>query len=299
MIKGRIFDIKRFAIHDGPGIRTTIFFKGCPLKCLWCHNPEGISSSKEIMYFEYKCIKCKTCEKVCPLKAIYFEDEHHRIKREVCNGCEICDEKCPSGALKIVGRDVTPDELMKEIEKDTPLYDSSGGGVTFSGGEPLMQHKFLKEVLKRCKEKMIHTALDTSGFTKREILEFILPHVDLFLYDFKIFDDQKHMEFTGVSNRIIKENLKFLIKKNKDVIVRIPLIPGINDDEEVYKIFDFLSPFEKLKEVHILPYHDVREKYHRLGKNYLMEEKRDVPDKKIKEIRQIFEKAKFFAKIGG
>ncbi len=299
MIKGIIFDIKRFAIHDGPGIRTTVFFKGCPLKCIWCHNPEGISPSKEMMYFEYKCIKCKTCEKMCPSKAIYFEGENHRIRREVCDICGICDENCPSGALKIVGIEITVQELIKEIEKDVLLYDSSGGGVTFSGGEPLMQHEFLKEVLKRCKEKRIHTAVDTSGFTKRKVLESIISYVDLFLYDFKIFDDEKHIKFTGVSNKIIKENLKFLIEKNKDVIVRIPLIPEINDDEEVYKILDFLSPFKKLKEVHILPYHDVREKYKRLGKNYLMEEKRIVPDKKIKEIRQIFERAKFFAKIGG
>lgn len=298
MIKGIIFDIKRYAVHDGPGIRTTVFLKGCPLRCLWCHNPEGISISKEIMYFEYKCIKCKTCEYLCPLNAIEFIDGKHYINRDLCNLCEACVENCPSGALSIVGKEVGVNELFEEIEKDVLLYDSSGGGVTFSGGEPLFQHKFLKEVLKKCKEKKIHVALDTSGYTSKEILESIIPYVDLFLYDFKIFDDEKHKKYTGVSNKLIKENLKFLTKKNKEIIVRIPWIPGVNDNE-IQKIFDFLYSLKNIKEVHLLPFHDVREKYERLGKKYLMSRVKSNSEKVIYEIEKFSEKTGIPVKTGG
>ncbi|HOP88557.1 MAG TPA: glycyl-radical enzyme activating protein, partial [Acetomicrobium flavidum] len=205
---GLIFDVQRYSIHDGPGIRTTVFFKGCPLKCWWCHNPEGIDSGKELMYFEYKCMHCGTCAHVCPIGAIEF-DGTPIIRRSMCIACGNCSAACPSDALKLIGREYTVGELMKEIERDVLYFDNSGGGVTFSGGEPLYQHEFLLEVLKECKKIDIHRTLDTSGFAPQEVLASVMDYVDLFLYDLKLIDEKEHIKYTGVSNAQIKENLRF------------------------------------------------------------------------------------------
>jgi len=186
--KGFIFDISRFTVHDGPGIRTTVFLKGCPLKCWWCHNPEGISQESVLMFFEFKCIKCNTCLHKCPKDAISFENLR-RIDREKCNNCGLCSEHCPTGAIRQVGTSMTVDVLMSQIERDILLYDNSDGGVTFSGGEPLLQHNFLKEVLQECKKKDIHTVLDTSGYSSREVFSSIMNYVDLFLFDLKLAEE--------------------------------------------------------------------------------------------------------------
>jgi len=301
LISGIIFDIKRYAIHDGPGIRTTIFMKGCPLSCWWCHNPEGVSPKPELMYFEFKCIHCHTCVKVCPENAISFdENETQQIDREKCTGCGVCASACPTSALRLVGRVITVEELLTEIEKDIKLYDDSGGGVTFSGGEPLSQPKFLVESLKELKKRYIHTTVDTSGYAPKEVLKQILPHTDLFLYDIKLYDSGENEKYTGVPNDIIIENLKFLTGQGKEVILRFPIIPGITDtDKNVKGWTNFISEIKGINEIDLLPFHDVSEKFRRIGREYKMTIHHRPPDEILKWIKEEFESIGLRVKIGG
>jgi len=301
LISGIIFDIKRYAIHDGPGIRTTIFMKGCPLSCWWCHNPEGISPKPELIYFEYKCIHCHTCVKVCPENAISFdENEIQHVDREKCTGCGVCASACPTSALRLVGRVITVEELLTEIEKDIKLYDDSDGGVTFSGGEPLSQPKFLVESLKELKKRYIHTTIDTSGYAPKEVLKQILPHTDLFLYDIKLYDSGEHEKYTGVPNDIIIENLKFLTGQGKEVILRFPIIPGITDtDKNVKGWANFISGIKGINEIDLLPFHDVSEKFRRVGREYKMAIHHRPPDEILKWIKEEFESIGLRVKIGG
>jgi pyruvate formate lyase activating enzyme len=294
--KGVIFDIKRFAIHDGPGIRTTVFMKGCPLSCWWCHNPEGISHEKEIMFFEYKCMKCRTCSGVCPMDAIDFEGEDvfPSIDRGKCNGCGICADACPTGAMRIVGRKMSVDELMEELEKDVLLYDNSGGGVTFSGGEPLLQHNFLKEALVRCKDKGIGTALDTSGYAPSHVFRSVIEHVDIFLFDLKLGMEKTHKKYTGVSNIAIKDNLRMLTEmgRGSDVIIRVPVIPGITDTvENISELAKFLSTLQGIKQIELLPFHDVSEKYVRLSLEYKMLVRSAPTPETLERIKNVLESA--------
>ncbi len=298
--RGTVFDIKRFAVHDGPGIRTTVFLKGCPLRCWWCHNPEGISAKPDLMYFEIKCIQCKMCVDSCPINAITFEKNAPIIDRQICDYCGKCTEVCPTGALKLIGSEFTVEELIQEIEKDILLYDNSGGGVTFSGGDPLYQHQFLKEVLQECKKKGIHTVLDTSGCAPKEIFFSVAEYVDLFLYDLKLFDTEKHKKYTGVSNHFIKENLKGLteIGRGKDVILRFPVITGITDTEEnISELVEFVSSLKDIKEINLLPFHDVSEKYKRLDLDYKMPVQHAPSKEKLKFIKESFEKIGLYVKV--
>jgi|YelNatPaOPRAMG01_1025707.scaffolds.fasta_scaffold15071_2 pyruvate formate lyase activating enzyme len=300
--EGIIFDIMRYAIHDGPGVRTTIFMKGCPLQCWWCHNPEGISSTNDLAYFDYKCIGCKTCVNVCPTKAITFNRDKHFIDRNTCTKCGVCADTCPTGALKIIGRKISLEDLMATIERDIILYDTSGGGVTFSGGEPLYQPLFLKEALKECKDRKIHVALDTSGYAHPEVFKSIAEHVDLFLYDLKLLDDFNHRKYTGVSNKLIIENLTYLVEigRGKDVIIRFPVIPKITDtDENVGKLVDLLQKLKGVAEVDLLPFHDISEKYMRIGKEYLMPIHSAPSEERLAYIREKLEAIGLRVKIGG
>lgn len=233
--KGVVFDIKRYALHDGPGIRTTVFLKGCPLHCWWCHNPEGI------LEFPQEVVKFKGAEKA---------------------------------GTEIIGREMTVDQLMEEIEKEVVFYDQSGGGVTFSGGEPLMQLDFLKEMLTVCKQKDIHTAVDTSGYVSFDRIESIKPEVDLFLYDLKIMDSDLHQKYTGSDNHLIIKNLKILDKRGIKTIIRFPIIPGITDTKNnVNEMMEFLKHFKNINEIDLLPYHRFAEKkYLRLNLEYKMTE---------------------------
>lgn len=300
--KGVVFDIQRFAIHDGPGIRTLVFFKGCPLRCWWCQNPEGLTGARSLGYFEYRCIKSGECISVCHSNALTFQGESLAIDRSACDGCELCVEACPSGALAVAGREIDADELIREIERDVLLFDNSGGGVTFSGGEPLFQPAFLKELLVRCRERGIHTALETSGQASSRVFESVIDLVDLFLFDLKLIDDGDHRKYTGVSNEFIKRNLMALVERNRgrDVILRFPVIPGINDTERnVNEFRSFVRSLDGIGEVNLLPYHDVSEKYRRLGLSYRMDARPAPSAERLGYIKRRLEESGLKVKIGG
>ena len=267
MTTGMIFDIKRYAINDGPGIRTAVFFKGCPLGCWWCHNPEGQSAQPQLMFRSNRCKSSRACLQVCPQDAIIWNNGSI-TDWEVCDDCGKCAEVCYAGARELVGRSVTVNQLLDEIERDIPFYDQSGGGVTFTGGEPIYQKEFLGEALLVCKEKQIHTAVDTCGHSSWDNLKAILPLVDLFLYDVKLMDENKHITYTSCSNRLIVGNLQKLSETGAHIIVRIPLIPGINDDDEnLDACASFLAQLPSLDGVALMPYHDIGlAKYQALGK---------------------------------
>jgi pyruvate formate lyase activating enzyme len=254
---GLIFDIKKFAVHDGPGIRSTVFFKGCPLNCIWCHNPEGISPSREVMVFSSRCLKgCRDCLPACPRGAIAKNGRGIILDRDRCDGCGACVEACPAEALQMAGRPVTSTEVMAELAKDEPFYRDSRGGVTFSGGEPLQQPVFLRELLERCRAQRFHTAVDTSGHAPFAAFERIMPLTDLFLFDLKIVDEQAHQRLTGVSNRLLLDNLRRLSRSGCSLAVRIPLVPGCNDaGSDLEQMADFCAALPNRHPVHLLPYH--------------------------------------------
>jgi pyruvate formate lyase activating enzyme len=288
-LTGLIFNIQKFSIHDGPGIRTTVFFKGCPLHCQWCHNPESQAAGKEVMVWPGRCIACEACMAVCTQGAISMGVEGVVTDGDLCNDCGDCVEVCYAQAREMVGYEMTVAEVMAEVEKDIPFYDESGGGVTFSGGEPLLQPGFLFSLLQACKEKGIHTVLDTCGFTSWRVLDKIREHVDLFLYDLKIMDEARHREFTGRSNKFILKNLRMLSKLSHNIVLRVPIIPGINDGEdELHQIGEFAMALPHLNEVEILPYHQIAlEKYKRLNKVYELPETRSPSETRMAEIVQI------------
>ena len=299
--KGVVFDIQRFAIHDGPGIRTLVFLKGCPLRCWWCQNPEGLSNTKSLWYFEYRCIQSKECIPICPSSALSFNESRLTVDHSACNVCALCVEACPSGALSIAGREIYAEELVTEIEKDVLLFDNSGGGVTFSGGEPLFQPAFLKELLVLCRDRGIHTALETSGQAPVRIFESIIDYVDLFLFDLKLLDDEDHKKYTGVPNSVIKRNLRTLAeRRGRDVILRFPVITGISDTEKNVEEFrSFARSLSGISEVDLLPYHDVSEKYRRLGLSYRMNTRAAPSVKKLNHIKERLEEIGLKVKIGG
>jgi pyruvate formate lyase activating enzyme len=269
---GLVFNIQRFSVNDGPGIRTTVFLKGCPLHCRWCHNPESISPKKELILREDRCIRCGDCMNLCKNGAISNPDGVIVTSRDLCKQCGDCVQLCYAEAREIVGKEMTVEEVAREIEKDAIFFNESSGGVSFSGGEPLLQYEFLLAVLRACKQKGLHTVVDTTGYTAPTIMERILPHVDLFLYDLKTLDDSKHKEYTGVSNRLVLENLQLLVRWKKEIIVRIPVIPGVNDTlEDIQQIGSFVAAIGGIRQIQLLAYHQTGiDKYHRLGLEYQM-----------------------------
>lgn len=264
-MKATIVDIKRLAVHDGDGIRTTVFFKGCPLKCVWCHNPESIDFKPQLAYYQSKCIGCMECVSVCPSSAHTSDNGAHRFDRYLCQSCGKCEAVCLGEALKLYGREMTVEELLPLLLEDKDFYENSGGGVTLSGGECLMQADFCVALLKRLKENGIHTAVDTCGFVSRDTLSKVIPYTDVFLYDTKAIDDTVHIRCTGQSNRIILDNLQYLDSVGKHIEIRIPYVPGWNDDQ-IEKIRAFLSGFHTIPQVKVLPYHNYAgSKYEALG----------------------------------
>lgn len=256
MLKTVIFDIVRNSFVDGPGIRTTVFFKGCNLKCAWCHNPESQDFKPQMMFYKDKCKGCGKCKEICPY---YFEK---------CDLCGKCTLYCPADARKICGKEYTVNEVFSEIIKDKAFYDNSGGGVTFSGGECMLQIDFLAEILKKCKANGIHTAVDTAGYVPFENFRKILSYTDLFLYDMKVFDAEKHKKYVGADNALILENLKKLFDANAKIWIRIPVITGVNDNmEEMQKIKRFLDSCGSPQKIELLPYHAMGEnKYYAVGR---------------------------------
>ncbi len=264
---GTIFDISRYAIHDGPGIRTTVFFKGCPLSCWWCHNPEGIAPGPHVALRPGRCVRCGECIAICPNHAIAFSDQAARTDPSLCRLCLECAQVCCADAREVVGRSVALEDVMAEIRQDVAFYDESGGGVTFSGGEPLMQPDFLLELLEACGRLDIHRAVETSGYARREVLLKVAAQADLFLYDLKHMDPEIHRKYTGVRNEVILENLTQLGRRGAHICIRLPLIPGVNDDRRnVEETGAFVATLDHVDHIDILPYHDVmRSKYKRFG----------------------------------
>lgn len=300
---GIIFDVKKYSIHDGPGIRTTVFFKGCPLNCMWCHNPEGQAREPEVMFWPNRCTGCLTCVRSCPRGAIIQMNGALETMRDRCDLCGTCVRVCRYEARVIVGRSVTVAEVMDEIEKDVVFYDDSGGGVTFSGGEPLMQPEFLAGLLGLCKQREVRTAVDTCGFASKEAFLRISPKVDLFLYDLKAIDSRKHRELTGQPNEVILENLRVLSANHNNVVVRFPLIPGFNDDDETIDgIGNLVSSLSGgcSRRIDILPYHKIgADKYRRLGRTYALAEKSAPPAELTRSVAERFERFGLKTRIGG
>jgi pyruvate formate lyase activating enzyme len=298
-LAGLVFDIQRYSLHDGPGIRSTVFFKGCPLACWWCHNPEGQSAQPNLMYFENRCLVCGDCLRVCPHGAVQRINGAIRTT-SACRVCGTCAEACPSGARKVAGRWATVPEVMREIERDLIFWDESGGGVTFSGGEPLAQPRFLTALLDACREKRISTVVETCGLAKQDVLLDVSQRVGLFLYDLKILDPLKHKKYTGVTNDSILANLEALAQINKPLVVRYPIIPEINDDgENVRQMIALLSRLH-LGRIHLLPYHRTgTEKYKRLGLGFRLEDVKAPPASLVTKIAGEFERAGFQVKVGG
>ena len=228
--KGLVFDVKKYAIHDGPGIRTTVFFKGCPLKCLWCHNPESWKAHVEPGFRSGRCVGCGQCADACPHEAISLVENRPVTDAEKCILCGRCVDVCLAGARQIIGRETTVSEVMAEVERDVIFYDQSGGGVTFSGGEPLMQPDFLLALLNQCRARNIHTAVDTSCYAEPEIVKSVANRADLFLCDLKHMDNEMHERFTGVGNNLVLENIRRISQADKKIVIRIPIIPGFNDE---------------------------------------------------------------------
>jgi pyruvate formate lyase activating enzyme len=296
---GTIFDIVKFSTHDGPGIRTAVFFKGCPLRCWWCHNPEGQAPTVQLVYTKERCVRCFSCVKACPNHAVKILEGVPVLLRDACKLSGMCVRVCQTKAREMAGKTVKVSDVMKEVEKDNVFYDESGGGVTFSGGEPFMQPVFLRSLLEACTDRAIHTAVETCGFVSLETLLSTGPYVDLYLYDLKAVDDETHRRFTGASNRIILNNLRELSQIHNHIIVRFPVIPGANDDEgNVIHLGEFVSSLRSVKEIDVLPYHQHGiEKYKRLGMTNRMP--KVEPPSNMDAIVEKLEGFGLFVKVGG
>lgn len=263
-MKTKIVDIKRFAVHDGDGIRTTVFLKGCPLKCIWCHNPESIGFKPQLAYYENKCINCAECVDICPEGAHKTNENGHMFSRKLCVGCGKCAEVCLGEALIFYGKEMSVEELMPILLEDRDFYETSGGGVTISGGECLMHADFCAELLKELKKENINTAVDTCGFVPKEAIDKVLPYTDVFLYDLKAIDEDVHIRCTGQSNKLILENLRYIDSCEKKVEIRYPYVPNYNDSQ-ASKIAEFLIKLKNVVNVRVLPYHNfARGKYEAL-----------------------------------
>jgi pyruvate formate lyase activating enzyme len=266
-VKGSIVDIKHFSVHDGPGIRTTVFLKGCPLCCVWCHNPESISEAPELCYYEKNCLNCGQCIATCPRNAHRMAFDRHIFIREDCISCGLCVNACLGNALALYGKKMNVSDVFEIVMEDESFYRETGGGITLSGGEPLLQVSFCAELLGLAKQKGLHTAIDTCGAIAWENFQRVLPVTDLFLYDIKHMDSALHMKWTGSGNELIRENLIFLSQTGASIEIRIPLIPGYNDDSHnIAATGEFLSGIIGVKKVVIIPYHNLsHSKYQALG----------------------------------
>jgi len=297
-----VFNIQRYCIHDGPGIRTTVFINGCPLKCFWCQNPEGQSIRPQIFLNKDRCTGCGRCVSACPKGIIEIFGGKSRTNRDVCDGCGKCVEACPNEARSLVGRWVSAEEVFDLVKKDYIFYEKSGGGVTLSGGDPLAQPEFSIAILKLCKDNNIHTAIETCGHAPWKTVKEVLQYVDLVLYDFKHMDPEKHKQYTGVSNNLILENVKRICHElSKPVWARIPIIPGYNDSpDNIESTAKFIKELGKsIQQVNLLPYHRLGEtKFERLEKEYPFSIE-PPSEEHLTNIKKIFESYGLITYIGG
>lgn len=265
-----IFNIERFAIHDGPGIRTTVFLKGCPLRCQWCANPESQSTKHQIMFLERKCVGCGTCIKRCPKHAITLKEGKAFIDRKRCICCGVCEEACPYGTINGIGKKLTASDIFQIIIKDKEYYKKTSGGITFSGGEPLLQSEELMPLLKKCQEEKLHIAVETCGCIAKKHIEKVLPVVDLFLFDIKTLNAEKFCKYTGGDLELVLQNFSYIAQKRpKDLVIRVPVISGLNNTkEEILEIYKFALKHQ-VNRIDLLPYHTLGlTKYQQLGIEY-------------------------------
>ncbi|RPI72957.1 MAG: glycyl-radical enzyme activating protein [Desulfobacteraceae bacterium] len=300
MSSGIIFDIKKYAIHDGPGIRTTVFFKGCPLRCQWCHNPESLQRAVTGLLRPDRCIGCGLCFQACSQQAIPSENDSFADSTR-CRLCGACARICPAEARQMIGREVRVSEVIEEIKKDILFYDQSGGGITFSGGEPLMQPEFLLDLLEACGRLGLQRAVDTTGYAPSSVVLDTAKQTDLFLYDLKHMDAEKHKEYTGVSNELILANLELLARQGARIRIRAPVIPGLNDDaKNLQALKKFVLTLPGVRDVHLLPYHRAaREKYRRFNMPYDLEALLPPPKNRLEKIAAEWEAAGLRVHIGG
>lgn len=301
-VTGRVFDIKRYSIHDGPGIRTTVFLKGCQLCCLWCHNPEGVAAGPELMHWPGRCVRCHACVAACPKDAIVKDAAGAiTIDRRKCDVCGRCAEACLYDAMQVVGREMSVGEVMDEVEKDRVFYEQSGGGVTLSGGDPAVQAAFAEALLEACRERGLRTAVDTAGLTKNGTLDRLAAKSDLVLFDLKLMDDARHRELTGVSNALILNNLERLAAAGHEIWVRLPLIRGVNDDDDnVRRTIAFLQRLRTVRRISLLPYHPGGlNKALRIGKGAHFRNFEAPSEERLAAIEAAFREAGFEVRRGG